>query len=118
MMITYIKVRETTGENAVVMMDGQMIYEDLRQHLVLGRRVVLDFSGVDIVTTPFLNLAIGQALGEFSPSTIDALLGVEHLPRKGETLVAEVLHEAREFYGSRRKLPSYDESCGVEIYGR
>lgn len=55
--------------------DGQKVYQQIRDAVSAGDRVVLSFSGITRMTTAFLNAAVGQLYGEFDEQTIKMRLG-------------------------------------------
>ncbi|BCH59484.1 hypothetical protein RvVAR0630_21080 [Agrobacterium vitis] len=58
----------------VTSQDGQRVYEKIYEALKSGNRVKVSFFGVTRLTTAFLNAAVGQLYGEFSPEDIRRLM--------------------------------------------
>lgn len=48
------------GNIAVSTSDGEIVFSNLRKHLKEKEKVTLDFGNISILTTAFLNAAIGQ----------------------------------------------------------
>jgi len=76
-----IEVRERSGENAITRELGLEIYSSIQPVLARGEPVCLDFAGVKVFASPFLNAAIGQLLKDKSLPTLGGmtLLGAKTL---------------------------------------
>lgn len=56
-----IKIHEIIGSNiAVTAKSGQEVFKVIKQYISDNTAVILDFTGIDTLTTAFLNTAIGQ----------------------------------------------------------
>lgn len=56
-----IKIHDIVGSNiAVTAKSGQQVFDEIKDYVKEDEPVVLDFSGVDTLTTAFLNTSIGQ----------------------------------------------------------
>ena len=53
------------GENCSSVDDGEKVLDLLRPELIKGFNVELDFQGVKLVLTPFLNTCFGKLLEQF-----------------------------------------------------
>ncbi len=95
-----ILVREIVGENAVTLEDGQEIFDQIRPELGRNGPVELDFSGVAVVSCPFLNAAIGQLLKDLRPEELEGQLKVENLTSVWEDLLHRVIEHAKKYYSS------------------
>ena len=62
------------GGFCVSTVDGQKVYDVIRDAIKAGNRVEISFSGVTRMTTAFLNAAVGQLYGEFSDETVRRFL--------------------------------------------
>jgi hypothetical protein len=98
-------VRETTGEDAITMDDGQGVHDRIKPELTAGREVELDFDGVAVFASPFFNAAIGQLLKELEPATLNRLLRVENLNPLGHDILRRVIENSKRYYAS----PEYRE---------
>lgn len=61
-----VKVYDIVGEYAMVADAGEKLYEEIYPNLLEGKNISLDFTGVIIFTSSFLNIAIGQLLKDIS----------------------------------------------------
>ena len=65
-----IKLSELCGPRCVALDDGQKLYERLFSELKEKRSVDLDFSGVEMVFSPFLMGSMGKLLNHFEKETV------------------------------------------------
>ena len=78
--------------------DGQKVYERLATPLRAGYGVRLSFHNVIIVTSAFLNAAIGQLYGEFDEGQIRARLQVEDIALDDRMLLKRVVETAKQYF--------------------
>ena len=58
-------LKKIVGKNCSSIDDGEKVLCLIRPELTKGLTVELDFGGVDLVCTPFLNACFGKLLGQF-----------------------------------------------------
>ena len=58
-------LEKTVGKNCSSIDDGEKVLGLIRPELIKGFTVELDFEGVSLVCTPFLNTCFGKLLEEF-----------------------------------------------------
>ncbi len=78
--------------------DGQKVFERIAGALKVGRSVTVSFRNVTSLTSAFLNAAIGQLYGSFSPSEIRARLKVKDLAPADLVLLKRVVDTAKEYF--------------------
>ncbi|HSS22231.1 MAG TPA: STAS-like domain-containing protein [Pyrinomonadaceae bacterium] len=93
-----INVRELIGENCVSYDDGKRIYDLIHPELQSGKLVNLDFSGVRVLVSLFLNAAIGHLLEDVSTENLNQLLVVSNLPQGGLETLRRVIENSRDYY--------------------
>jgi STAS-like domain of unknown function (DUF4325) len=93
-----VKVYEIGGEWPIPFDEGEKIYELIRPELAQGRPVTLDFEGVKIVTSPFLNQAVGRLLEHFTPEEVKRLLHVVNLPPEDRDKVELAIKLNHEYF--------------------
>ena len=91
-------VHEITGEFALSFDDGQQLFDLIHPQLLRGETVELDFEGVISVSTAFFNVAIGQLLQDIQSDTLNEKLIVENLSPHGETVLSQVIDNAKPYY--------------------
>lgn len=94
-----INIVNTIGDSYCVEADdGQKVYDLIKRIFLEKRSVTLSFLNVKMLTTAFLNTAIGQLYGEFSDEFIKNNLNVEHLSQSGVVSLKRVVETAKLYY--------------------
>ena len=84
--------------------DGQKIFDRLSPALKEGHSVVLSFRHVTMLTSAFLNAAIGQLYGTFSEDQIRSLLDVEDMQPDDLALLKRVVDTAKLYFADPKKF--------------
>lgn len=95
---TQIHVRMLIGENAITAEAGETLYERILPELKAGHMVVLDFEGVGVIASPFLNVAIGRLLQDVPLDELNRTLQVEHVSPAAKQLLEQVLDNSQHYY--------------------
>lgn len=94
-----ISIFEVVGSHlCVASSDGQKVYDRLAIAIQNNRGVMLSFRNVSILTSAFLNAAIGQLYGNFSEAQIRALLKVEDIQPDDLALLKRVVDTAKQYF--------------------
>src|SRR4051794_8999111 len=102
-----IRVAETIGPYGVAGDDGERLYALIHPALQEGVHVVVDFEGVTVLASPFLNAAIGRLLADIPAERLNAQLAIRHLPPSGAGTLQGVIENAHTYYtdpAARRAL--------------
>jgi len=91
-------INEVGSKYCVDSDDGQRIYNLIIDAFRKNRKVVLSFLNVEILTTAFLNTAIGQLYKDFSEDFIKNHLSVEDINKNGLISIKRVVETAKEYY--------------------
>ena len=78
--------------------DGQKVFELIKKVLSENRKVTLSFLNVEMLTTAFLNTAIGQLYRDFPEELIKKNLKVENISQSGLVSLKRVVDTAKLFY--------------------
>lgn len=78
-MSVQIKIIDLVGEHCHSIDDGDKFFQSVFQELKIGKKVELDFSGVESILTPFLNKGFGNLLDYFDMETIRNQLALCHI---------------------------------------
>lgn len=78
--------------------DGQKIFELITKALKESTDVKLSFQNVEIVTSAFLNTAVGQLYRDFPEEEIKKRLSVEHMLPEDMALLKRVTTTAKLYY--------------------
>ena len=78
--------------------DGQKVFDLIKKALSEKRKVTLSFLNVEMLTTAFLNTAVGQLYRDFSEELIKESLQVENLSDSGKVSLKRVVDTAKLYY--------------------
>jgi len=102
------------GDTAVSTDDGDVVYKEIVAILELGKPVELDFSGINIMTTAFLNAAIGQLYSTFNSEQLNSLLKLVNVATDDRILFKKVIERAKEYFLHKK---GFEDSANKAIYG-
>lgn len=78
--------------------DGQKVYELIKKALEEKKKVNISFLNVEMLTTAFLNTAIGQLYNNFTEEIIKNSLSVDNLTPSGAVSLKRVIETAKLYY--------------------
>ncbi len=78
--------------------DGQKVYERLAPVIEQGRGAVLSFRNVALLTSAFLNTAIGQLYGKFDEDQIRSSLKIADMEPDDIALLKRVVETAKRYF--------------------
>lgn len=109
-----IKISDIIGSNlGVSSEDGGAVFEKLEIALKAERPVELDFSGIEMVISAFLNAAIGRLLQKRKISEIRSQISFTNISQDDLELIDRVLENAERYYEDpdrfRKSLEGDDE---------
>jgi hypothetical protein len=105
-------VHEITGQYAISFDDGQQLFDLIHPQLQTGQTVELDFEGVTVFASAFFNVAIGQLLQDISSETLNDKLLIDNLSPHGETVLAQVIENAKPYYSDPAYRQAVDTVMG------
>jgi hypothetical protein len=98
--------------------DGQKVYDRLAAIFKEERRVTLSFRNITILTSAFLNAAIGQLYGIFSEDQIRALLTVKDMQADDRLLLKRVVETAKQYFKDPQRFDlAILSTLGEESHG-
>ena len=83
--------------------DGEPIYNAIMDSFKNNRSVILDFDGVEMMTTAFLNVVIGNLYKDYSSDQLKSLLDFSNLPASIAIRIKKVTDNAKLFYKDQEK---------------
>lgn len=93
--------------------DGQKVYDLLCQAIQQDKKVELSFQNVELLTSAFLNTAIGQLYRDFEEDRIKNSLVIVHLSPEDKALLKRVIRTAKLYYQDpQRMMRSIQEILG------
>ena len=107
-----IRTVELVGKNCITPDDGLKLRQAIVSDLTWGNDVTVDFSGVEIVASPFLNVGIGALLETFSPADLNAHLSFDHLPTGAVEVLQRVIENAKAYFSNPKLRGAVDEAVG------
>ena len=114
MEISTISIVNTIGDIfAVEAEEGQKVYDLIKKAFDNGNKVVLSFLNVEMMTTAFLNTAVGQLYKDYTEEEIKDFLSVKNISDSGLAILKRVVDTAKLYYKDpdtfKRMQESIDE---------
>lgn len=92
-----LKIKEVINSDLAISPEaGDKIFKLIVNELEKDNPVILDFSELDLMTTVFLNSAIGNLYSRFSSDVLNKLLKMENVPKADIFLIKEVVKMAKQ----------------------
>lgn len=101
-------------ETAVSSDDGEIVYHDIVLCIQNNSIAELDFSGITILTTAFLNSAIGQLYNTYSSDQLNNTLRLKNVADEDKILFKKVIERAKEYFANKK---GFEDSANKAIYG-
>jgi len=101
-----INIFELISSNATVSSeDGEMLY----QRIIKGLEekdiiILLDFANIDLITSTFLNAAIGQLYNDYDSPFLREKLKVKNMTPEDLELLKKVVERAKEYFKDKKKI--------------
>jgi hypothetical protein len=97
-----ISVYEAIGNSAAISTeDGEMIFNRVKDLLSNDKKIIVDFTNIDLVVSTFLNASVGQLYGFYSPDVIRDNFNVEGLSDEDLNLLKKVIETAKQYFENR-----------------
>jgi len=110
-----IKVIEIINrDSAVSSDDGDNVYTNIIENVNEGYIVELDFTGITLMTTAFLNSAIGQLYSKFSSEELNNSLKLKNVAQEDGILFKKVVDRAKQYQANKK---GFEDSANNAIYG-
>ncbi len=84
--------------------DGQIIYENIQRAFTNGTKIIISFKNIEIVTTAFLNTAIGQLYRDYTREEIISRISFEDISDDVKVKIKRVNQTAKLFYEDPERL--------------
>lgn len=107
-----IKIKDyTNSTRAVSAIDGDVIYAKIETCFKNNELVIIDFEGIELTITAFLNASIGNLYASFEVDKIKELLSIINLNQDELPLLKFVIEKAKERFGKdHQNLDLLDEA--------
>ncbi len=112
-----IYVANITGNNICAESeDGQKVYENIKKALEENKKISISFKNIEIITSAFLNTAIGQLLRDFSREELKEKVSFEDIDNGDKSLLKRVIDTAELYYKNPEKIKeSLKDILGEDI---
>ena len=111
-----LSVKNVINSNIAVATDaGDKVFNELIANFDIGEKVRLDFEGITIITTAFLNAAIGQlySQGKYDSNFLNTSIKFVNIQPEDKPLFVMVVNRAKEYFANKDKFDGHTE----EIFG-
>jgi len=102
------KVYDIVGEYAITPDGGQKLYDQIHPCLLTDETVELDFAGVKVFASPFVNFAFGQLLKDIPAEKLNQLLEFTFLNEYGWDVINHVMANAKRYYSDNEYRAAVD----------
>lgn len=102
------KVYDIVGQYAITADGGQNLYNLIHPYLRAGEPVELDFTGVKVFASPFVNFAFGQLLKDIPAEKLNQLVEFTSLNADGWDVLEHVMASARRYYSDEKHRTAVD----------
>ena len=86
------------NEKAVSTEDGNKVFEQIDRAFEQDNKVSVDFSGIVILISTFLNAAIGQLYSKYKSNYLNKNLSIKGLSNEDIILLRKVIDRAKEYF--------------------
>src|SRR5690554_3742591 len=95
---------------------GEMVFQAIDKYLQKNEKVVIDFKGIDLMITAFLNAAIGKLYGNknYSSQFLNDHIRIDHIEKEDISLFKDVIERAKEYFENKE---IFDKNANEAIYG-
>jgi hypothetical protein len=109
--ILRISVFTTVGSLCVAAEDGDKLFNLLKRALQTDKSIELSFQGVELLSSPFLNSAIGRLVGEVSLDDLRARLTVVDISPDDRVLLQRVVENAKRYFNDPERYKDVREQA-------
>lgn len=100
-----LSVYSITGDSfCVASEDGEKVFEQIKKAWVDKKLIDISFLNVEMLTSAFLNTAIGKLYGEFNEDEIKSILSVSDIQDEDKLLLKRVVDTAKAYYKNPNKF--------------
>ncbi len=78
--------------------DGERVFNQIKQVIAQGKKATISFLNVEMLTSAFLNTAIGKLYGEFDEAVLKNSLSVRDMSNEDKVLLKRVVDTAKAYY--------------------
>jgi len=103
-----VNIFELIGSGAAVSSeDGDILHKRIMRGLEKGNiKIILDFANIELITSTFLNAAIGQLYSKYDSPFLRKRLKLENMASEDLELLKRVVERAKEYFRDKKKIES------------
>ena len=98
-----MRIIEICGPHCVAIQDGENVYKKITENLDKDLFVRLDFTGINTLTSSFLNAAIGKLFGKYNIIELEKRLSWKGLDESDTQLINLVIENAKEYFSKEKE---------------
>lgn len=103
MPIKTVKVYKVLGYPfAVSTEDGEKIFNLLNANLKEEKKIIIDFSDIELIVSTFLNASIGQLYGLYSTQFIQQYLSITNMTNEDLDILKKVTDTAKAYFKDKK----------------
>ena len=87
---------------AVSTEDGEKIFKLMNEHLKQEKKVIIDFSAIELIVSTFLNASIGQLYGLYSTKFIQEYLSIVNMSNEDLDILKKVTDLAKAYFKDKK----------------
>jgi len=92
------------SEIAISPRTGDILYHYLDTAISKGEKIVLDFEGIEMMTTAFLNVAIGQLYHKYKPEELNTSISLKNIQKEDISLFQKVISRAKDYFRDQKSF--------------
>lgn len=113
--IIQLKIKDIINrDTAVSSDDGEIVFKNIDACIKSGDIAELDFSGISLLTTAFLNEAIAPLYNSYTSEQLNTSLKLKNVEEEDRILFKKVIERAKEYFANRK---GFEGSANKAIYG-
>lgn len=94
-----ISIYAITGDSfCVAAEDGEKVFEQIKKGFLEGKKIDISFLNIEMLTTAFLNTAIGKLYDEFDEKEIKNSLSISDISDEDKLRIKRVVDTAKAYY--------------------
>jgi len=90
---------------------GNEVFRKIDTAIQNDKAVILDFNNLKIITTAFLNSAIGQLYSKYNSNQLKKSLSITNITDSDKLLLKKVTDRAKEYFADKENIDSIIEDA-------
>lgn len=92
------------SKDAVSSGDGEVLFREIMKALNEDAIVTLDFSRIELITSTFLNVAIGQLYSKYDSAKLREYLKLENIVDGDLAILKRVVDRAKQYFKDKESM--------------